>query len=76
MAQSNEHVFDKYASAETLAKIVDYKNVSQMWEESVKNYPDDIAIVDGESVSYRALNDAVSNFRGVLQNKGVRKEIA
>ena len=73
MAQSNEHVFDKYASAETLAKIVDYKNVSQMWEESVKNYPDDIAIVDGESVTYRALNDAVSNFRAVLQNKGVKK---
>lgn len=73
MPQSNEHVFDQYASAETLKKIVDYKSISQMWETSVKNYPDHIAIVDGESVRYRALNDAVAKFRAVLQDKGVKQ---
>ena len=39
-------VFANYTSAETFAKIVDYKNVSQMWTHSVETYPDNIALVD------------------------------
>ena len=39
--------FEKYTDAETFSKIVDYSNVTEMWNHSVATYPNNIAIVDG-----------------------------
>ena len=33
-------IFEKYTSKETFAKIVDYANLTEMWEHSVKEYGD------------------------------------
>ena len=63
--------FEKYTDKETFAKIVDYKNVTEMWEHSVKEYADSVAIVDGESYTYKALDSEVAKFRTVYKNNGV-----
>ena len=64
-------IFEKYTDKETFSKIVDYENVAEMWEASVKNYPDNVAIVDGRAYTYRELDREVSAFRTVLKNSGV-----
>ena len=65
------NIFEKYTSRETFEKIVDYANVTEMWEHSVKTYADAVAIVDGESYTYAALDAQVSAFRTVLKDAGV-----
>lgn len=66
-------LFEQYTDAESFSKIVDYENVCQMWEHSVRQYPDNVAIVDGEEVTYSALDDAVAKFRAELLHGGVKK---
>lgn len=66
-------VFDKYTDSATLSKIVDYESVSEMWQESVKNYGDRIAIVDEKNYTYSDLEELVANFRRVLIENGVKK---
>ena len=65
------NVFEKYTDKETFEKIVDYANVAEMWEHSVKTYPDSVAIVDGREYTYAELDKEVSAFRTVLKNAGV-----
>lgn len=65
-------VFDKYTSAQTLSKIVDYPTVADMWAHSVKTYPNNIAIVDRGEYTYLALDEEVAKFRTVLKNHGVK----
>lgn len=65
------NVFEKYTDKETFSKIVDYANVTEMWQHSVKEYPDCVALVDGKSYTYRELDREVSAFRTVLKNNGV-----
>lgn len=71
--RSNENIFDKYTDAETLKKIVDYKTIGEMWQHSVSEYPDNAAIVDGVSTTYRELDESVQKFRTVLKENGVKK---
>ncbi len=63
--------FEKYTDADTFSKIVDYPNVTEMWEHSVKTYPDNVAIVDGEEYTYSSLDREVAAFRSVYREKGV-----
>ena len=65
------NIFENYTSKETFERIVDYANVTEMWEHSVKTYGDDVAIVDGESYTYAALDAQVSAFRTVLKEAGI-----
>ena len=65
-------IFAKYTDPETFKKITDYSCISQMWNESVANYGDSIAIVDGESYTYNQLDAMVASFRGLLTEKGVK----
>ncbi|MDE6411907.1 MAG: acyl--CoA ligase [Clostridia bacterium] len=69
--QSDAHVFDKYADPKYLDRIVDYENVTQMWKNSVKTYPSNVALVDGRQITYTELDEEVSRFRSVLLKKGV-----
>ena len=62
--------FRKYTSDETFSKIVDFNNVTEMWANSVSTYGDNVAIVDGESYTYKKLDEDVSAFRSVLNANG------
>ncbi len=67
----NKH-FEKYTDKETFSKIVDYPNVTEMWNHSVATYPDNVAIVDGENFTYSRLDAEVSGFRSVYRNNGIQ----
>ncbi len=72
--KAKENVFDKYTDKETLSKIKDFNCVSDMWQQSVKNYADHLAIqTPTESITYSELDEKVSLFRTVLKNNGVDK---
>lgn len=62
--------FRQYTTEETFSRIVDYANVTQMWEHSVSCYGQNIAIVDGESYTYAQLDRDVAAFRTVLKENG------
>ncbi len=63
--------FKRYTDEITFSKIVDFPNVTSMWENSVSNYGNDVAIVDnGESYTYGTLDSDVAAFRTVLKNNG------
>lgn len=66
-------IFRKFTDEETFAKIVDFDSVSQMWQNSLKNYPNNLAIIDnGISITYLELEKEVSKLRGTLIEKGVK----
>ena len=62
--------FRQYTTEETFSKIVDYANVTQMWEHSVSQYGQNIAIVDGAGYTYEQLDSDVAAFRTVLKENG------
>lgn len=65
------NVFEKYTDSETFAKIVDYENVTAMWEHSVAAYGENVAIMDaGNSYTYNQMDSDVAAFRTVLRNAG------
>ncbi len=66
-------IFDKYTDEQTLAKIVDYPTVADMWVHSVKTYPSNIAVVDRGDYTFAALDEDVSKFRTVLKDSGVKQ---
>ncbi|MBQ7397361.1 MAG: acyl--CoA ligase [Clostridia bacterium] len=70
---TNLSIFEQYTDKETFAKIVDFANITEMWEHSVKTYGDHSAVVDGEDYTYSALNAQVETFRTVLKNAGVKQ---
>ena len=53
-----ENVFDKYTDPATLARIVDYPNVTAMWRECVRQYADLPAIDDGRAYRYSEIGRA------------------
>ncbi|MBR5615884.1 MAG: acyl--CoA ligase [Clostridia bacterium] len=69
---TNQSMFAKYTDAQTFAKIVDFANITEMWEHSVKAYGDKSAVVDGADYTYNALDAEVAAFRTVLKNAGVK----
>ena len=69
---NNSKIFEKYTDKETFVKIVDFSNLTEMWENSVKAYGEKSAVVDGVDYTYNALNAEVGAFRTVLKNAGVK----
>ncbi len=63
--------FKKYTDPETFSKIVEYPNVTSMWQHCASAYADSVAIVDGESYTYKQLDQDVAGFRTVLKENGV-----
>ena len=67
-------IFEKYTDKETFEKIVDYKSVSEMWQHSVNEYGDKVAICDnGENYTYAQLENEVSKVRAYLMENGIKK---
>lgn len=71
--QNTNDIFKKYTDEKTFSKIVDYESVSQMWEHSLNEYGNNIAVVDGESITYIELEQQVAVLRGELVSKGVKQ---
>ncbi len=69
---NTDQLFKQYTDPVTFSKIVDYDNVSQMWNHSVQTYADNVAIVDGDSVTYSQLDQLVAKMRGELVANGVK----
>jgi long-chain acyl-CoA synthetase len=63
-------VFAKYTDPVTFSKIVDYKNITEMWTHSVETYAGNVAIVDGSNYTYAQLDAEVSAFRTALKEAG------
>ena len=42
------NAFENYTDEKTFARIVDYKNIAEMWDASVSEFCDNVAIIDGE----------------------------
>ncbi len=64
--------FEKYTDPQTFSKIIDYVCVTEMWNHSVAEYPDNIAIVDGAEYTYSALDAEVAGFRTVYSKAGAQ----
>ena len=62
--------FKKYTDEETFAKIVDFPNITAMWDHRASTYADNVAIVDGDSYTYAQLDSDMACFRTVLKNNG------
>ncbi|MBO4278508.1 MAG: acyl--CoA ligase [Spirochaetales bacterium] len=66
-----ENVFDKYTDPETLSRIVDYPNMTQMWRNCCARYTDNPAIDDGRPYSFSELDRLASGVRGALAAAGI-----
>ena len=69
----NTTTFEQYTDSESFAKIVDFANLSEMWQNSVKLYGDKSAVVDdGKDYTYAALDAEIAGFRSILKNNGIK----
>ncbi|MBR2337812.1 MAG: acyl--CoA ligase [Clostridia bacterium] len=69
-----EKIFKGFTDEQTFAKIIDFDSVSQMWQNSVSLYPENVAIVDeGCSITYAELENEVALLRGLLLKQGVKQ---
>ena len=68
-----DNVFDRYTDPETLSRIVDYTDMTQMWRSCCRQYSDLPAIDDGRVYSYGELDVLASGVRGILASAGVEK---
>ena len=65
-------IFRKYTDAATFEKIVDYRDMTDMWESSVGSYKDNLALIDGENeYTYGELDAEVARFRTVLADNNI-----
>ena len=66
------NVFEKYTDAQSFAKIVDFANLTEMWQHCVNTYSDKSAVVDnGVDYTFASLDAEIAQFRTVLKNNGV-----
>ena len=69
-----ENVFAKCTDEETFKRIKCFSSIKDLWETSVKEFPNDLAICDpSRNVTYAELDKEVAKFRAVLADKGLKK---
>ncbi len=67
-------MFEQYTDPVTYSKIVDWRNVTAMWQNSVKTYGKNLAVEDGETaLTYEELEAQAAKMRGALKAQGIRK---
>ena len=68
------NAFERYTSAETYKKIVDFDSVGSMWSHCLENYGSSAALTDGElNYSFTELETAASHVRATLSANGVKR---
>jgi len=72
MDKNSTNVFKKYTDEVTWSKIVDYENVSSMWQHCINEYADNIAIADGTSYTFKEVEKEVASVRALLNEKGIK----
>ena len=65
--------FAAYTTPETFARIQSYPTLAEMWESCLSQYGDSPAVVDGETLSFTALEERAARVRRALAEKGVKK---
>ncbi len=74
MEAKTREFFAQYASKEVFEKIVEYPDVITMWQHSVSEYANDVAVVDdGKSYTFADIDADIANFRTVLKENGLKK---
>ena len=68
----NQNFFSAYTVAEEYEKIRTFKCVTEMWNWSVGNFADLVALVDGKNYTYAEVDKDVAAFRAVLVENGVK----
>ncbi len=69
---TTNEVFKKYTTDQTWNKIVDYKNVSEMWISCVNSYGDKDAVCDGQTYTYSQIDKEVRAMRAYLHSAGIK----
>ncbi len=70
---TNNKSFCKYQDSSIIDSLVEYENLSVMWENTVNKYADAPAIEYlGKKYTYSELNDDVAHFRKSLIDKGLK----
>ncbi len=64
-------MFEKYTSKESFEKIVDFANLTEMWEHAVRTWGGNSAVVDGKDYTFAELDAEVAAYRTVLTDAGV-----
>lgn len=68
------NIFKKYTDEATYNRIVDFESVAQMWQNSVSQYPNNLAVATAhEQLSYAQLDNQVARFRTVLAQANVQR---
>lgn len=63
-----KEAFQKYTDPKTFERIVEMDSVSQMWQQSVRCYPDVIAVEDdGKKYTYAEIDADISAFRAFIK---------
>ena len=69
-----ENVFANYTSKENIERIKCFDSIQQLWETSVKEFKDEVALADPtRHLTYAELDEEVAKFRAVLISKGIKK---
>ncbi len=68
-----ESEFKRYTTLETWNKIVDYPNVTKMWQHSVESYGDKTAIIDVNAYTFNQIDERVKKVRAYLYEKGIKE---
>lgn len=74
MLGKTREYFAQFTDPETFSKLVEYKDVIEMWNHCAKEYENDVAIVDnGNSYTFGKIDEDIADFRTVLKNNGLKK---
>ena len=71
--EGSDQKFKAFCDKQTFEKIVDYRNVQDLFRHSTEEYAEQVAISDEEEITYSRLSDEVASYRGVLKAAGVGK---
>ncbi|MBR0439216.1 MAG: acyl--CoA ligase [Bacilli bacterium] len=70
----NENHFVSYTVKEEFERIKCFDSLSELWENSVKEFKKDVALSDiSRSWTYEQLDLEVAHFRAILKEKGINK---
>lgn len=77
MKTGTKEIFRKYADPKQFDRIVEFDTVTQMWENSVKEFPDAIAIEDnGSSYTYADIDADIRRLRSLIRSDGEKHRVA
>ena len=69
-----ENVFAKYTDEKTLQRIKCFDSINELWETSVKEFKDEVALQDKDRQwKYGELDQKVVQFRAILKENGLNK---